>query len=34
MKRFLHVFEAKESDEIVSLVIRCQLLPQRSPNGQ
>ena len=30
---FLYVFGVKESDEIVILVIRGQLLPQRSPRG-
>ena len=34
MTQFLYDFEVKESDEIVSLVIRCQLLPQRSTKDQ
>ena len=33
MTPFLYVFGVKESDEIVILVIRGQLLPQRSPKG-
>ena len=33
MTPYFIYFEAKESDEIVSLMIRCQLLPQKSPKG-
>ena len=33
MTPFLYAFGVKESDEIVSLMIRGQLLPQRPPEG-